>query len=346
MYKLSTWLLQQLPPEIAHHTAVNLLRYLPVQSMITDIDTTKLQQELMGFRFPHPLGLAAGFDKDAEVFDKLGQLGFSFVEVGSITPQPQPGNPKPRLFRLPQQQAIINRYGFNSKGVIYAAQNLQRFPRTCITGINLGKNKNTVDDIEDFLKVASLLASQADYFTINVSSPNTPGLRNLLNPESLKPIITGVQAIIRQQQRSIPLLVKISPDMTVEQETLLIEFLAEQAIAGIIISNTTLSREGVIGLPFANEQGGLSGPPLATRTLAMLRQAYSITRGKILLIGCGGITCGKDAYEKLRAGANLLQIYTSFIYQGPDVIRRILLELNALLQRDGVRSISEITGLG
>lgn len=321
-----TTLLHWLPPEIAHHLAIQLLRHFPVKNVITDLDIPELSQTLMGLHFPHPLGLAAGFDKDGEVFDKLGQLGFSFVEIGSITPRPQPGNPKPRLFRVPEQKAIINRYGFNSKGIEYMQQCLKRYPRTCITGINLGKNKETENAIDDFLLGATAFSKQADYFTLNISSPNTPGLRDLQNPETLKPILEGLRAILTTQK----LLVKLSPDMPLDLEARLVEFLVGR-VEGIIVSNTTMV-----------EQGGLSGEPLKERATAMLKRVHQITQGQLILIGCGGISCGQDAYDKLLAGANLLQLYTSFIYQGPQVIRRVLLELKALFARDGIKNIQEI----
>ncbi len=342
--QLTTQFLHCFAPETAHHLAIKMLRHLPAQNVLSDIDSNIFSQELLGMKFTHPLGLAAGFDKNADVFDKLGQLGFSFVEVGSVTPRPQPGNPKPRLFRLPEQQAIINRYGFNSEGLDYMAQHLQQYPRTCITGINLGKNKETTNYADDFLRNAEVLCTLGDYFVVNVSSPNTPGLRDLQTPEALAPIIDGIQDIIRRKKPGLPLFVKISPDMTVPQETALLEFLITKAVNGIIISNTTLSREGVEGSKNAAEAGGLSGPPLKERTTAMLRRAYKITQGKLVLIGCGGISSGLDAYEKLRAGADLLQIYTSFVYHGPLVIRKILVELAELLKRDGVKNVREIIG--
>lgn len=321
-----TQLLHWLPPETAHDVAIKLLRLFPVKNVIADINTDELSQNLMGLNFPHPLGLAAGFDKHGEVFDKLGQLGFSFVEIGSVTPRPQPGNPKPRLFRLKDQNAIVNRYGFNSKGIEHMQQCLKRYPRTCIIGVNLGKNKETENAIDDFLLGAAAFSQQADYFTLNISSPNTPGLRDLQDPITLKPIIEGLRAILGTQN----LLVKLSPDMPLDLETRLVEFLVGR-VEGIIISNTTMV-----------EQGGLSGEPLKERSAAMLKRVYQITQGQLILIGCGGISSGQDAYDKLAAGADLLQLYTSFIYQGPQVIRRILLELKSLLAQEGIKDIRSL----
>jgi dihydroorotate dehydrogenase len=344
MYSFATKILHQLPPETAHDVAIKTLRYLPVKNVTRNLDLTGLAQNLLGLQFPHPIGLAAGFDKHAEVYDKLGKLGFSFIELGTITPRPQPGNPKPRLFRLTEQQAIINRYGFNSKGLGHAINHLRKYKRTCITGINLGKNKDTVKYIDDFLKGAETLLDHADYFTINVSSPNTPGLRDLQTAEALAPIIDGVRAIMQQQARIIPIFVKVSPDMSFEQETTLIEFLTEKAIDGIIISNTTIHRTGIENSAYKSMQGGLSGPSLHAPTTAMLKRAYKITQGRIVLIGCGGVRTGQDAYEKLCAGASLIQLYTSFIYQGPAILRQILTELKTLLARKNVNNIADIVG--
>jgi dihydroorotate dehydrogenase len=339
MYQLATRILHRLPPELAHNVAITMLRFAPIQNMVADLDLTIFAQELMGLRFPHPLGLAAGFDKNAEVFTSLGQMGFAFLEVGSVTPQPQPGNPKPRLFRLPSYQAIINRYGFNSKGMQYVHQQLQYRQRVCVTGINLGKNKNTTDPIADYLAGAKTLATYADYFVINVSSPSTPGLRDLQHPSVLGPMIDSLRHITPK-----PLLVKLAPDLNIEEESVLIDFLIDKSIDGIILGNSTFSRDGVTDNKYATQSGGLSGPPLKERNTAQLKRIYKITQGRCVLIGCGGISSGEDAYEKLRAGADLLQIYAAFVYQGPIVIRRILTELKQLLLRDGVKNIREIIG--
>lgn len=331
---------------MAHDLSIKLLRTFPVKNVLANSDLSGLAQNLMGMEFPHPIGLAAGFDKQAEVFDKLGKLGFSFVEVGSVTPKPQFGNPRPRLFRLPTYKAIINRYGFNSKGLDYFANHLQKYQRTCVVGVNLGKNKDSLNYCDDFLQSAEALIEKADYFTINISSPNTPGLRELQHPEAIKPVIDGVRKISLRNEKEIPIFIKISPDMTTEQETILIQFLLDQPITGIIVSNTSIARNGVEGSKYASEQGGLSGQPLKTRSTEMLRRIYSIVGKRLILIGCGGISSGQDAYEKLRAGANLLQIYTAFVYDGPLIVRKILLELKSLLARDGVKNIREIIGIG
>ncbi len=337
-------LLKDFEPEKAHALAIKALRAFPVANVTRRLDLSRVSQNLIGLHFAHPIGLAAGFDKQAEVFDKLGRLGFSWVEVGTVTPRAQPGNPKPRLFRLPGQQAIINRYGFNSKGAEYVALQFKKHKRTCVTGINLGKNKDTQDAVEDFLCGADMLCNDADFLTINISSPNTPGLRELQQPEFIASLINDIRALLKQKQRFIPVFVKLSPDMPLDQEASLIECLLEQAIDGIVICNTTVDRDCLLDEPYAQEVGGLSGAPLRVRANNMLRRVYRITQGQTILIGCGGIHSGLDAYERLRAGANLLQLYTAFVYQGPRVLRTILSELNALFERDGVTHISEIIG--
>jgi dihydroorotate dehydrogenase len=346
MYKYLLKLLHHLPPETAHHTVIKFLRLLPVKNFIADIDFTKFKQTYWGLNFSHPVGLAAGFDKDAEVFDKLGQIGFSFVETGTVTPLPQPGNPRPRLFRIPEKQALINSYGFNSRGSLYAAKVLKKHSAYSVLGVNLGINKHTQHPADDFLHGIELFLEmkKADYFTINVSSPNTPGLRNLQKPAILKPIFDAIKALMKQKKSLIPLLVKLSPDISIEEETPLIEFLADNAVDGIIISNTTIRREGFENSRWASIKGGLSGVPLKACSTAMLRRVYGITQGHIPLIGCGGISSGKDAYEKLCAGANLLQIYTAFIYKGPLVLPQILTELNTLLAEKGIKNIREMIG--
>jgi len=339
-------LLHRLPPEHAHHTAIKLLKYFPIKNVIEDLHLNEFSQTNRGMHFFHPIGFAAGFDKDAEVFHQLGAMGFSFVETGTVTPNPQPGNAKPRVFRIPEKEAIINSYGFNSKGAANAAMNIQKKNPQGILGVNLGVNKESKNPIDDFIKGAEIFISlqKAHYFTINVSSPNTPGLRDLQKPEYLKEIITGVKSVINQKNYTIPLWVKLSPDMPLEEETRLIEFLSMHSIDGIIISNTTVARPELTQTHWENVRGGLSGKPLKSLSTLMLKRAYQITRGHIPLIGCGGISTGADAFEKICAGANLLQLYTSFIYHGPMVLRAILMDLKKLFIQHGIKNITEIIG--
>jgi len=282
--------------------------------------------QVMGLNFPNPVGMAAGLDKNGDYFNALGQLGFGFVEIGTVTPRPQPGNPKPRLFRIPERQAIINRMGFNNKGVEHLVAQVRRRRFNGVLGINIGKNVDTPVDkaVDDYRIGMSKVYSHADYITVNVSSPNTPGLRDLQFGESLKQLLEAIkQEQLRlegEHGRYVPVAVKIAPDMDEENVQQVAEVLVEQGIDGVIATNTTIGREGVEGLKYADEQGGLSGSPVtekSTRVIAQLSQALG---GKLPIIGVGGICSGADAADKIKAGASLVQIYSGFIYRGPELI--------------------------
>lgn len=337
-------------------------------------DPSVLGLEVWGRKFSNPIGLAAGFDKNAEAIDGLLGLGFGFVEVGSVTPVPQEGNPKPRIFRLRQEGAIINRCGFNSEGIVAVAKRLgaqhgkRKLDETSsasstsnndvkhggkagpgILGVNLGKNKTSEDAAADYVQGVHSLSQYSDYLVINVSSPNTPGLRMLQGRKQLKDLVKKVQAARDEMQWGEegppPLLVKIAPDLSKED----LEDIAAVALAlrldGLIISNTTISRpDSVNKSPVAEETGGLSGKPLLNLSTNILKEMFILTRGKIPLIGCGGVFSGEDAYKKVRAGATLVQLYTGFAYGGPALIPRIKAELAECLERDGFKSISEAVG--
>ncbi|GAB2234280.1 hypothetical protein Droror1_Dr00003526 [Drosera rotundifolia] len=337
-------------------------------------DPSILQLEVWGRKFSNPIGLAAGFDKNAEAVDGLLGVGFGFVEVGSVTPVPQEGNPKPRIFRLREEGAIINRCGFNSEGIVTVAKRLgaqhgkRKLQETSSTsssssddvklggkagpgilGVNLGKNKTTEDAASDYVQGVHTLSQYADYLVINVSSPNTPGLRQLQGRKQLKDIVKKVQAARDEMQWGEegppPLLVKIAPDLSKPD----LEDIAAVALAlhidGLIISNTTVSRHDAAKRnPISKEAGGLSGEPLFNLSTSILREMYILTRGKIPLIGCGGVSSGEDAYKKIRAGATLVQLYTAFAYGGPALIPQMKAELAACLERDGFKSISEAVG--
>ena len=350
-------LLGTLPPETAHHAAINLLKIwqkigtpgfrIGAKPAKTD---PLLNQTLWNRPFDHPLGLAAGFDKNAEVPAACLALGFSFVEVGAVTPRPQPGNPAPRLFRLPAQQALINRLGFNNDGVEAMYQQLLTHRRKSFTqpvGINLGKNKDTQDAAADYRLLASRLGELADYMTVNVSSPNTQGLRDLQALETLLPILTAVRDALPSDSNSPALLVKLSPDLPNSTLTQLAKELTRQKglVDGVILTNTTLSRpDSCATLPVAKEIGGLSGPPLRDLATQKLRLFYQASQGKIPLIGCGGISNAQDAYQRLRNGAHLLQIYSAFIYKGPRIIDEITSGLAALVRQDGFSDIADVVG--
>ncbi|TQD94649.1 hypothetical protein C1H46_019701 [Malus baccata] len=346
-------------------------------------DPSNLGLEVWGRKFSNPIGLAAGFDKNAEAVDGLLGLGFGFVEIGSVTPVPQEGNPKPRIFRLREEVAIINRCGFNSEGIVAVAKRLgaqhgkRKLDETTsssssgeevkpggkagpgILGVNLGKNKTSEDASADYRQGVHTLSQYADYLVINVSSPNTPGLRMLQGRKQLKDLVKQVQGARDEMQWGEegppPLLVKIAPDLSKED----LEDIAAVALAlrldGLIISNTTVSRpESVSKHLLASEAGGLSGKPLFDMSTNVLKEMYILTRsvttninivqGKIPLIGCGGISSGEDAYKKVRAGASLVQLYTAFAYGGPALIPQIKAELSECLERDGYKSISEAVG--
>ncbi|KAK7270144.1 hypothetical protein RIF29_23072 [Crotalaria pallida] len=362
-----------LDPEFAHTLAVSAASrgWVPREKRP---DPSSLGLDVWGRKFSNPLGLAAGFDKNAQAVDGLLALGFGFVEVGSVTPVPQDGNPKPRIFRLRNEGAIINRCGFNSEGIVAVAKRLgaqhgkRKLDETSSTstssnnevkqggkagpgilGVNLGKNKTSEDAAADYVQGVHTLSQYADYLVINVSSPNTPGLRMLQGRKQLKDLVKKVQAARDEMQWGEegppPLLVKIAPDLSKED----LEDIAAVALAlnldGLIISNTTISRPDPVSRnPNASEAGGLSGKPLFNLSTNILKEMYILTRGKIPLIGCGGISCGEDAYKKIRAGATLVQLYTAFAYGGPALIPRIKAELAECLERDGFKSILEAVG--
>ncbi|KAK7280630.1 hypothetical protein RJT34_25695 [Clitoria ternatea] len=362
-----------LDPEFAHKLGVSAAArgWVPREKRP---DLPSLGLEVWGRKFSNPVGLAAGFDKNAEAIDGLLALGFGFVEVGSVTPVPQEGNPKPRIFRLRKEGAIINRCGFNSEGIVAVAKRLgaqhgkRKLDETSnsstssndevkqggkagpgILGVNIGKNKTTEDAALDYVQGVHTLSQYADYLVINVSSPNTPGLRMLQGRKQLKDLVKKVQAARDEMQWGEegppPLLVKIAPDLSKED----LEDIAAVALAlhldGLIISNTTVSRpDSVSRNPLASETGGLSGKPLFNLSTNILKDMYILTRGRIPLIGCGGISSGEDAYKKIRAGATLVQLYTAFAYGGPALIPQIKAELAACLERDGFKSILEAVG--
>ena len=340
-------ILRTLPPETAHRLTIRALR-VGLAPRAPGADDPLLTTDLWGLQFPNPVGLSAGFDKDAEVYAALLRLGFGFVEVGSITPRPQAGNPKPRVFRLPEDGAVINRLGFNSAGVAAAVSNLRqrRNVRAGIVGVNIGKNRDSADAADDYTAGTASLAALADYLVVNVSSPNTPGLRALQEGAALRALLVRVQAAraAAVPKRPPPLLVKIAPDLAPAD----VEEIARVALAadvdGLIIGNTTTSRPPGLRDRHAQESGGLSGRPLFALSTELLRQVYRLTEGRVPLIGVGGIASGADAYAKIRAGASLVQLYTALIYHGPGLIGRIKRDLAACLRADGFATVAAAVG--
>jgi len=334
-----------LSPERAHTFTLTALRMGLLPSMSRPVQG--LAVDLFGLRFPNPVGLAAGFDKNAVASRAMLKLGFGFVEAGSVTPNPQRGNPKPRVFRLPQDCAVINRLGFNNEGHDVFARNLdaQRSGHTGIIGVNIGANKDSADPIEDYVKGVRRFTAIADYFVVNISSPNTPGLRDLQTRGVFHNLLTRVGAARDQDKVRPPLLVKIAPDLSQLELSAIVEVAIETGVDGLIVSNTTVDRPLSLRSSHVAETGGLSGRPLFAMSTSVLRNAYRISEGRIPLIGVGGITSGEDAYAKIKAGASLVQLYTGLIYQGPGLVQSILRDLRVLLDRDGVLSVVDVIGV-
>ena len=348
-YRLMWPLVRLLDPETAHGLAVRALERGLMPCAAPQVDPV-LRVRLWGLDFPNPVGLAAGFDKDARVHAQMLAQGFGFVEVGSITPQPQPGNDKPRLFRLEADGAVINRMGFNSEGHTASMARLQNRDRSRgIVGVNLGKNKLTEDAAADYEIGARHFASLADYLVINVSSPNTPGLRALQGPEVLRELLRRTQAALSdgcQGKNKPPLLLKIAPDLTDADKADIARVALESKIDGLIISNTTIERPASLRSAHKGETGGLSGRPLFAPSTRMLGEMYQATGGKLPLIGVGGIEDGRGAYEKILAGASLVQLYSAMVYHGPGVARRVNRELAEILKADGHASVADAVGKG
>ena len=341
---LATRALRALPAETAHRATVRLVGLLGPLLPRPPADDARLGVSAFGFQFPNPVGLAAGFDKDAEVPDAMLKLGFGFVECGTVTPRPQAGNPRPRLFRLPEDGAVINRMGFNNQGMEAAAARLSARRKTGIVGINIGANKDSADRIADYAETFARLASLADYVTVNVSSPNTPGLRGLQNKDELARLLSTLMAT-RGGSGFKPVLLKIAPDLDEQALDDIAQTVAASGIEGIIISNTTIARPPLKSA-HAQEAGGLSGRPLLAPSTEMLRRMRRRVSANIVLIGAGGIFSGADAYEKIRAGASLVQLYTGLVYEGPGLVTRIKKELLACLTRDGFATIADAVGKG
>ena len=335
MYKLFKPFLFLFDPENIHHFVTAWLRSAnrvwglkAILKNTYQFEDKRLEREVFGLKFKNPLGLAAGFDKNADLVEELAELGFGFIEIGTVTPLPQPGNEKPRMFRLPADEALINRMGFNNQGVDVVADRLSRINRKgLIIGGNIGRNKKTPneDAASDYIKCFDRLFDVVDYFVVNVSSPNTPGLRELQEKEPLKYILNTLQQRNLKNDISRPILLKIAPDLTDSQLDDIIEIVHETKIAGVIATNTTISREGLKSDEnIKTESGGLSGKPLAARSTEVIRYLSEHSNKAFTIIGTGGIHSPEDAREKINAGATLVQIYTGFIYEGPGLIKRIL----------------------
>lgn len=344
---------QLLNPELAHTIGVSAFKYglFPAQS---DSDSELLKTEFLNNKLSNPIGIAAGFDKHGDAVIGLKNAGFSMVEIGSVTPLPQPGNPKPRVFRLPEDKAVINRYGFNSEGYDNVYNKIKYLDKSLLAstllGINLGMNKLSDNPVKDYCLGIQKFWNVADYFVINVSSPNTPGLRSLQARDVLSKLLTEVNKVRNEMlpKKNIPLLLKLAPDLTEQDKKDIAAVITKKGsqVDGLIISNTTIDRPQLVHQDMCQEPGGLSGKPLASKSTEMIKDMYKLTQGKVPIVGVGGIFTGQDAYEKILAGASVVQIYTALIYHGPPIVNKIKQELADLLHKDGYRNVNEAVGKG
>ena len=344
--KVALKALHQVDPERAHSLALTAMKMgvVPLSGLVT---SDRLKTNFCGMALTNPVGLAAGYDKNAQVVDALTQAGFGFVEVGAVTPRPQPGNPKPRLFRLTEDQAVINRYGFNNEGMEAAAARLTRRSRTrpVPVGLNLGANKDSADRANDFARVLATCGPFVDFATVNVSSPNTEKLRDLQGAEALRALLTGVLDVRDTLGKYTPIFLKIAPDLTDQELAEVAGVAMEVKIDAVIATNTTLDREGLKNAS-RGEAGGLSGAPLFEKSTRVLARLSQLTDGNMPLVGVGGIGSAEDAYAKIRAGAHVVQLYSALAYKGLSLVEEIALGLDKLLEADGFAQVSDAVGSG
>jgi len=346
MFSILKPFLFSLDPETAHDLAIKSLKLNPLpQKMFEVKDEQMLKIELLGKNFPNPIGLAAGFDKSAEAYNPLLKLGFGFVEVGTVTPIKQFGNSKPRIFRLEDDGALINRLGFNNDGMEIIRNRIKSDAKTGILGINIGPNKDTKDQKNDFCLGLKNFFDIADYITINISSPNTESLRDFHDQEKLKDLLLALNKIKKENKTHIPLLLKVSPDIQDNHISEIVDVATKSDISAIIITNTTDANRDNLKCEI-KEEGGLSGEPLQQISTNMIKKFYKKLNGKIPIIGVGGVNSGKSAYEKIVAGASLLQLYTGFVYRGPSAAKDIKKELIQILKAEGLNNIKEAIGKG
>jgi len=347
-YALIRPVLRRLPAEAARDLTLRALELglgrLMIDGASQEPDSRILAQRLWGLDFANPVGLAAGYDKDARIPGAMLRLGFGFVEIGTVTPRPQAGNRKPRLFRLEEDEAIVNRMGFNNDGLDAAVERLSRRSRTGIVGVNLGKNRDTIDAAADYIEGIRCTAKFADYLVVNISSPNTPGLRDLQRRANLEALLRPLIAAREETGRRPPLLVKIAPDLTTAEQEDIASVVLDLEVDGLVVSNTTVDRAPSLLSPNAKEAGGLSGRPLFAASTALLAAMFRLTRGRVPLVGVGGIASASDAYAKIRAGASLVQLYTALVFAGPPLVSQIKKGIADSLTADGFTSIAEAVG--
>lgn len=336
--------LHRLEPESAHKAAMMALRsgLTPLPGLVT---SDRLRCDVAGLTLPNPVGLAAGFDKNAQALAPLSRAGFGFVEVGAVTPRPQPGNPRPRLFRLAEDRAVINRFGFNNDGMETVAARLANRPKDAVIGLNLGANKDSADRAEDFARVLAHCGRYLDFATVNVSSPNTEKLRDLQGAEALAQLLRGVMEARDWLPNPIPVFLKIAPDLSDAELSEIADVARVSGLSGIIATNTTLDRDGLHG-PHAQEKGGLSGAPLFEKSTRVLARLSQLTAGDMPLIGVGGVASAEQAYAKIRAGASAVQLYSALVYDGLSLVARIAQGLDDLLACDGFANVADAVGTG
>lgn len=331
-------------PETAHGLAIRALK-LGLGPSVGQVTSPRLRSRVAGLDLLNPIGLAAGFDKNAEVIEPLGKCGFGFIEVGAATPRPQPGNPKPRLFRLTEDRAAINRFGFNNQGMDAIANRLANRPKNGVIGLNLGANKDSQDRAADFAKVLARCGAHLDFATVNVSSPNTEKLRDLQGKDALSALLNGVIDANDQLEKPISIFLKIAPDLADQDLIDIAQVARDTRIHGIIATNTTLSRDGLKSA-HRGQMGGLSGAPLFEKSTHVLARLSQLTDGEIPLIGVGGVATPEHAYQKIRAGASAVQLYTALVYGGMSSVTNIVRGLEALLERDGFANVADAVGSG
>ncbi len=349
LFPIARTFIHAMDPEAAHNATIKALKAGFTGCIGTVKDDPSLATSVFGLAFPNPVGLAAGFDKNADVVAGAQKMGFGFTEAGTVTPKPQAGNPKPRLFRLSADRAVINRFGFNNEGLDYFEARLKALPANRgLVGANVGANKDADDRTADYVTGINRLYGLSDYFTVNISSPNTPGLRALQSKEALEDLVGRVLEArtekIAQGHARIPILVKIAPDLQSDDIDDIAAVARETDIDGLIVSNTTITRPDSLMSPSRGEAGGLSGTPLMKPSTDVLSAVYKATEGKVPLIGVGGIASGEDAYAKIRAGASLVQLYSMLVYEGPALVTRVKRGLTAALKRDGFTSVADAVG--
>lgn len=351
LFKLAKPVLHALDPESAHQLTIASLKK-NLHPKYTPVDDPCLKTKLWHLNFDNPLGLAAGFDKNAEVIAPILHMGFGFTEVGTVTPLPQDGNPRPRVFRNTKNQAVINRMGFPNLGVEVFKDNIKAFRKnkdapTGLVGLNIGMNKEQTEPADDYCALIEAVGKYADYLTVNISSPNTPGLRDLQSRENLLPLINRIKSTRKNHcdtDKPPPILIKLAPDLTMRQQEELAKVVLEAGIDGLIVTNTTLERPTFLPDKFREQKGGLSGKPLTAQSTKIIGNFYKLTQGQIPIIGVGGVSSGKDAYDKIKAGASLIQLYSALVFHGPALVNKINSDLVTLLRHDGYDHIKGAIG--